>query len=584
MAKKKDTIKTDGMFSYEAFCVYKILNGHPKNSNAKFLISEIVDDFAFSPDVYAPDGIPSLDIKGETVIEIKKNLSFSTINYLRSYIETHSQNYNILIVYFHSTLSSEPEQSEINGHIVKYIQFSNLKGKINTQNLDKFYADRIKNNDWKDERKNIIERANKSAKLGKNVLFLGAGVSKSAKMPTWDELLEGLMSEVKQLKEPTLTAFKELSSHVLNECGNSYLIMARYLQTAIHQYDKDVNFSELIQKYLYNGKNQSDLLDALSSIIQLKKVNEVITYNFDDILEQNLKKKGLSDPEDFTSISKDAEIKGHNTMPIYHVHGIIPQYGATDTVVFSEEEYHDRYSNSYHWSNVEQLHALSRMHCFFIGLSMNDPNLRRLLDVAHKMNKTNEDPHFAFLKRTKMEDYCIPGVEKSCKYVHISKSLVDSKKQKEIYDLNYGVIEKIFRELGVQVIWYEEHNDLPDIIAEVFQMSKYKRDDTKNLIDRCDAKIAQIKKIEDGIPSFNPATMKISDVAIFMTYKHENGATYKTLIDEVNDMLNELSSRLKDDLDTLLKLQKQIPSYNDSFSGFASFYSLWLEFVKICLV
>lgn len=572
------------MFSYEAFCVYELLDNDPKNANAKFFGSEIVDGFAYPPDVYAPDGIPSLEITGKTVIEIKKNLSFSTINDLNSYIETHSHNYNILIVYFHSTLSSEPEQSEINGHIVKYIQFSNLKGKKKTQDQDRFYADRIKNTDWKDERKNIIERANKAAKLGNNVLFLGAGVSMSAKMPSWNELLEGLMSEVKQLKEPTLTAFKELSTHVLNECGDSYLIMARYLQTAIHQYDKNANFSELIQKYLYNGKNKSELLDALSSIIQLKKVNEVITYNFDDILEQNLKNKGLSDPGDFTSISKDAEIKGHNTLPIYHVHGIIPEHGATDTVVFSEEEYHNRYSNSYHWSNVEQLHALSRMHCFFIGLSMNDPNLRRLLDVAHKMNKTNENPHFAFLKRTKLEDYCIPGVEKSCKYVHVSKSLVDAKKQKDIYDLNYGVVENIFRELGVHVIWYEEHDDLPNLLAEVFQMSKYRNDDTQSLIDRCDAKIAQIKKIEDGMPSCNPATMTITDVAKFMTYKRDKGDAYKTLIDEVNDMLNELSSRIKDGLETLLKLQKQIPTYNDSFSGFASFYSLWLEYVKICLV
>lgn len=583
MAKKKEAIETDGIFSYEAFCVYELLYNDPKNVNAKFLGSEIVNGFAYPPDVYAPNGIPSMDIKGETVIEIKKNLSFSALNDLGSYIETHSQNYNILIVYFHSTLSSEPEQVEVNGHIVKYIQYSKLKGNKKTKEQDKFYSDRIKKTDWKDERQNIIERANKAAKLGNNVLFLGAGVSMSAKMPSWNELLEGLMSEVKQLKEPTLIAFKELSSHVLNECGDSYLIMARYLQTAIHQYNKNANFSELIQKYLYNGRNKSDLLDALSSIVQLKKVSEVITYNFDDILEQNLKNKGLSDPGDFTSISKDAEIKGHNTLPIYHVHGIIPEHGATDTVVFSEEEYHDRYSNPYHWSNVEQLHALSRRHCFFIGLSMNDPNLRRLLDVAYKMNKTNENPHFAFLKRTKLEDYCIPSVEKSCKYVHVSKSLVDTKKQKEIYDLNYGVIENIFRELGVQVIWYEGHNDLPDLLAEVFQMSKYKSDDTQSLIDKCNVKITEIKNIEDGMPRYNPASMAITDVMKFMTYKYENGATYKTLIDEVNDMLNELSSRIKDDLETLQKLRKQIPSYNDSFSGFASFYSLWLEYLKSVL-
>lgn len=584
MAKKNKTVDSLDMFSYESFCVYEVLSKDPKNAKASFKGMESVDGFAYPPDIYAPEGIPSMEIVGKTVIEVKKNLSFSAFNEFKPYIDTHIGQYNIVVVYFRSTLSSEPEQSSVGGKTLKYISFNELKGKKSTKPQDKFYSDKVRSLDWKEERKSIIEKANKSVQQVNNVLFLGAGVSMSAEMPSWNKLLEGLMGEVKQLKEPTLFAFKELSTHVLQECGDSYLIMARYLQTAIHQYDEKAKFSELIQQHLYGEKSTSDLLDALSSIIQLKKVNEVITYNFDDILEQNLKSKGLTDPGDFTSISKDAEVKGHNTLPIYHVHGIIPKEGATDTVVFSEEEYHDRYSNSYHWSNVEQLHALSRMHCFFVGLSMNDPNLRRLLDIAHRMNCTNEDPHYAFLKRTKLEDYCIPGVERSCKYVHVSKSLVDTKKQKEIYDLNYGVIESIFHELGVQVIWYEDHNELPGLLSEVFDLSKYKTKESQDIINLCDAKIAQIKKIEDGMPKFSPVTMGIQDIVKFMDYKSQKGSEYKELINDVKDMLNELSERVKiEDVETLQKLQKQIPSYNDSFSGFASFYSLWLECVKTCL-
>lgn len=181
--------------------------------------------------------------------------------------------------------------------------------------------------DWRKERDEIVKRAQDVVAEGSNALFLGAGVSMSAKMPSWTDLLKGLMGEVKQLKEPTLNAFQELNTHILDECGDSYLIMARYLQTAIKLYDENVLFPELIQKYLYNDNNTSELLVILARIIQLKKVNEVITYNFDDILEQNLKMIHLRDSVDFTSISKDANIKGHNTLPIYHVHGIIPQKG-----------------------------------------------------------------------------------------------------------------------------------------------------------------------------------------------------------------------------------------------------------------
>lgn len=75
---------------------------------------------------------------------------------------------------------------------------------------------------------------------------------------------------------------------------------------------------------------------------------------------------------------------------------------------------------------------------------MTDPNVRRLLDVARKMNMTSDENHYAFLRRTKLEKYCVSDIEKSCKYVHVSESLIDKTKQKEIYDLNYTVIESIF--------------------------------------------------------------------------------------------------------------------------------------------
>lgn len=580
---KQDIKKDLAKLSYEEFCVYKALSKNPKNAKVSFKAKAMDDGFAWLPDISAPEGIPSLGIADKTVIDVKNNLSYAILNKFQNYIETHIGHYNIVVVYFSTTLSSVPEPSEKNGKKVMYVSFAELQGnrKITMKPEEKFYSEKVKKTDWKKERKDVIERAKIAAQQLNNVLFLGAGVSMSAEMPSWNRLLEELMGEVKQLKEPTLSAFKEMSSHILEECGDSYLIMARYLQTAIHQYDEKANFSELIQKHLYGGEKKSDLLEELSSIIQQKKVNEVITYNFDDVLEQTLQASGLINTEDFTSISKDAEIKSHNTLPIYHVHGIIPEKGPTDTVVFSEEEYHNRYANSYHWSNVEQLHALSRMHCYFVGLSMSDPNLRRLLDVAHRMNCTDENPHFAFLKRTKLEDYCVSSVDKTCKYVHVSKSLIDEKKQKEIYDLNYGVIENIFRELGVQVIWYEKHDDLPELLAEVFEMSKYKIEEAKELMDICKSKIEGIKIIEEGMPTFNP--VKADDVLVFLRYKSRHGKQYRELVQEVRDILVELSNRVKIDDENLLKLQKQAPEYNDSFSGFAAFYGLWLDYAKICL-
>ena len=559
------------IYTYDEFRVYELLKNDVKNK-AVTIVPECGDfGSSYRPDLYAPDGIPSLGLKSKTVIEIKRNLSYASIRNM---------------VYFEKSVTEAPRDFKKGRNKLSFVWYEDLKGKKKEKTEKVFFATRAKCQDWKNERENLIKKAKEDVADGNNALFLGAGVSASAKMPSWNDLLKGLMGEVKLLKPTTLEAFKELNTHVLEECGDSYLIMARYLQTAIKLYDNKQDFSDLIKKYLYNGNNTSLLLTALSRIIQTKKVNEVITYNFDDVLEQNLSMLGLVNSMDYTSISKDAEVRGHNTLPIYHVHGIISKEGPVDTVVFSEEEYHKRYTNAFHWSNVEQLHAMTRMHCFFVGLSMTDPNLRRLLDVAYNMNQTGGTNHYAFLRRTKMEKYCVSNIERSCKYVHVSESLIDQKKQKEIYDLNYRVIEEIFMKLGVRVIWFEEFDDLPNLVAQVFGLSNYKAATDASLLQECENKIVEIKKIEAGVPTRNPLTMTGIDIAVYIAYKSNNEEKYKKAVTEVAEILNELSVRINldsistEDKERLQELQKGIPRYNESLSGYGDFYEVWLDFIK----
>lgn len=401
----------------------------------------------------------------------------------------------------------------------------------------------------------------------------------SANMPSWGDLLKGLMSEAKSLKSETIDAFKELHSHVMDECGGSYLIMARYLQEASETKNGAHSFSDLIQKYLYSKEHSSKLLDALATVIQQKKAEEVITYNFDNILEQELEKRGLVDSEDYKSISKDAEIKGHNMLPIYHVHGIIPETGSAEIVVFSEEEYHKRYANPFHWSNIEQLHALSRKHCFFIGLSMTDPNLRRLLDAAREINKTDKEIHYAFLRRTPLKDYCLSNINKSCKYVHVSESLIDKNKQKEIYNFNYLIIENIFRDLGVHVIWYEDYDELPNLINRVFELSS--TESSKNLIAEARKKIGTIKEIEANMPKFNVVDIGIQNIISTIEYTEQHKEKYKQLIMDVRSILNELTSRIPTgSIQDKMRIQNNIPTYNNVISGFSELYDEWLSSIE----
>lgn len=585
MNKQDQSIKVK-VFNYDEYCVYELLKG--KESGVTASGPNFNESLSYSTDIYAPEGISSLGIDGSTVVKVKKYLSYATVKEIDSLFEKLCNAYNLLVVYFDSSLSTVPEDFRKSGRVLKYISYYELKKNRSTKKEKTFYADKLKTQDWTQEREDIVKRAQDAVKQGNSALILGAGVSISANMPSWEKLLKNLMGEVKQLKGQTLDAFQELDSQVLEECGKSSLIMGRYLQTAVRLNDDKISFTELIQKYLYSDQNSSELLTILSHIVQQKKVNEVITYNFDDLLEQNLNKQNLKDGVHYTSIAKDAEIEGHNKLPIYHVHGIIPKNGPVDTVVFSEEEYHNRYSDAYHWSNVEQLHAFSRMHCFFIGLSMTDPNLRRLLDTAQRMNKSNGDCHFAFLRRTKLDKYCISDIDKRCKYVHVSESLIDRKKQKEIYDLNYTIIEKIYADLGVKVIWFEDFKkELPELVAKVFGLSEYQNEEWDMLVELCEKKIDEIQVIEKSLLEESIDKETMTDVFEFVKDRQAMGKKYEELIKDVYDMLSELSNRLDNDSDVknsdiieVYALQNQISEYKGDMTGFAPFFKVWLGSVK----
>ena len=81
----------------------------------------------------------------------------------------------------------------------------------------------------------------------------------------------------------------------------------------------------------------------------------------------------------------------------------------------------------------------------FIGCSLTDPNLRRLLDVAVK-NKDNAK-HFAFMKnKTFAADSCNDDLIK-------------------IYsDIDRNVRNNYFQSIGINVIWVNDYSEIPTIL------------------------------------------------------------------------------------------------------------------------
>lgn len=343
---------------------------------------------------------------------------------------------------------------------------------LNSKILSRFsHISKNSSSDWKSARTNTVEEISKNYNSGQFSLFLGAGVSSSAGLPDWDTLLNSLFvsmlitaeTERDKIKENTL---RSIVNRLREIDGPSSIALARYLRKGITGSSAQEKFNEELTRTLYELRDNSVDISSLliKEIANLcvpsrlgAKVKSVITYNFDDLFERELKSKVLN----HKSIYEEMDLPSSEELPIYHVHGFLPEnrkeYPSIDksTLVFSEEGYHKIYNESYHWSNLIQLNNLKENSCLMIGLSLTDPNLRRLLEIARK--STEKAKHFAFMRR----------VDEN-KFIEGNNDLVNGKKEvKKFLENHHGLNEQVMQELGVNIIWFEDFDEIPEIIKQI---------------------------------------------------------------------------------------------------------------------
>lgn len=409
-------------------------------------------------DIFLPEGLKnatrplggkyvSLDLKGPTGVEIKGRLLFDTISRygdLYSELLKHNEVSSFLLIYIEGNVPTS---------VYSYI-YHKYKGRFHILSLEQFLGIKLPRNtrgpviteatyDWHIDQYKSLEMAKTSLTEERFTLFLGAGVSMSADLPSWWKLLKDMIDTCKQ-KE-----FKDGDIEKLTKvCYNSSIVMGRFVRMMMEKKSNDEDYYQCLHDALYGGISayRSPLIDEICNLVYSKKsqAQSIITYNFDDVMERALRERGI---ENYSVFGQN---QPQQLFPIYHVHGFIP-YANNDDIksvpVLSEEEYHRVYASSYNWSNVEHLHALSRTTCIFIGLSMTDPNLRRLLDIAIQ-NSENDPRHFVFLPR--ISEF---GRDKNAE----AKNNEAMKIQKQI-----------FLELGLRTIWYRDYNELPKLLKNLY--------------------------------------------------------------------------------------------------------------------
>lgn len=481
-------------YSFETF-ILNLLKYHLNSLDKPFAIS---DNPRILGDAVAEDGFD--EIEGKTIIEIKLNLDrIPPRMFVEQFIgrfyrkEIISDFKNILIV------NGQPISERTRDRILSEFSILSPPVKIilwGPDELNKIVskhrkeANRIANNlfslrlenvvtkeigNWENEREERIELLIEAYKKRQFSTFLGAGVSSSAGMPDWNTLLNSLFvsyltNEFSNAETVSDDDIKQIV-HRLNDVDEpSALMAARYLRKGLTKESLgDELFINTITDNLYkfrdtNKNISSVLIQSISNLCIPRqtgaRVKAVVTYNFDDLLERELEAKSIR----HHSIYTENELSDPDELPIYHVHGFLPEdktkYTSLEksTLVFSEEGYHQIYSDSYHWSNLIQLYNLRENNCLMIGLSMTDPNLRRLLDIsARNLEQTR---HFAFMRRLTIEDFCYSK--------HEEKQIIENLKGAEQFlNRHHKLNEELMKELSVTIIWFTKFEEIPMILDRV---------------------------------------------------------------------------------------------------------------------
>jgi hypothetical protein len=309
-------------------------------------------------------------------------------------------------------------------------------------------------------------------------LALGAGVSVDCQLPTWRDLLQRLVSLQLDIGDDNL--FKDFLNH-----GLSLPIIASLLE--VRSSDRS-EFIERVREALYrdfpyfpDGITKSNrrrfvqyiqetnpTLRSVASLCAMraenrrtytanKRIQAIVTFNLDALLQAYVYAR--YEKRLLRTIERPSASRRPEKINVYHMHGFLrfdskagdTTKEAPDAAVLTEQDYFDFFNEPTSLFNYTFLYLLREFSCLFIGLSMQDDNIRRLLHYSKKerlgaFRREGETSvsgekllrHYTVLKRS--------GI------VHVDKAIEDT-----------------LDPLGTRVLWVDDYEEIPAQIEGVYR-------------------------------------------------------------------------------------------------------------------
>lgn len=204
-------------------------------------------------------------------------------------------------------------------------------------------------------------------KKGNGVLFIGAGLSIGAELPSWKQLIEPLVDEIGCPKDNLL----KIPQYYVQHHG-SRVPLYQYLKRKIKVPDATPTENHRL-------------------LVQLP-VGVIFTTNYDELLEDTLREERIP----FHHIVLDKGIGGWNEaeeVQLVKLHGSIDD---EETIIITEDDYRTYFQK--HPAMRKQLSSLLMTKTFlFVGYSLNDPNFNFVYDEIQTYLGKEKRPAFSIM-------------------------------------------------------------------------------------------------------------------------------------------------------------------------------------------
>jgi hypothetical protein len=331
------------------------------------------------------------------------------------------------------------------------------------------------------QRRHFLTAVTQAYQDEKLVMVLGAGLSINYGVPSWKVLLRHMLVASIEASEENGLNSDVLAQLFTRFFGLSPLAAGRYLQAyySNRQPDEPFAFEKALRNTLYQNLRENPDQRLMREVVNFcaapgksPNLDSVITYNYDDLLEKALSSLDVSVPH--KAIFDAGMNPDRGELPIYHVHGFLPLEGELsekNRVAFGENIYHHQYNEIYSWRNIVQINKFRDYSCLFVGISLTDPNLRRLLDIARLQKGTPEDYHHIFRKRYDKEDIVnrIGMLAAEDWWKDLPEEI--TKAPEAISDELVKIVERYEEEdalsFGVRTIWVDNFDEIPRMLMAI---------------------------------------------------------------------------------------------------------------------